>query len=65
MKNKKSERLTKDELKAFKAYVQSFHSLTDAKFDLGVSNIGMVTRAMNYGSAAPETVAKIRQKISV
>jgi hypothetical protein len=62
-RKRKSEELSSEELKAFKSYVKTFRFLTDAMEDLGVNSINIITRAMKEGSAAPETVQKIRAKI--
>lgn len=64
-KRRKSVALTKEELKAYKEYLNSFRTHTEAALDLDLNSVNMVGRVLLVGSASPETVAKIRQKISV
>ena len=62
-RNKKSEKLTKEEMKDFKSFLAGFHTHVDAAEALGLGHSNMIRRVLNDGSAAPATVAKIRAKI--
>ncbi len=64
LKNKKSERLNKPELHAFRSYVIERGSQAEAARVLGTTR-QMVSLLFRFGSASPATIAKIREKLNV
>ena len=59
---RRSERLTKDEMKALKEKVASFDTITDAVEYFGFSRVAL-NNTLIRGTAKPSTVAIIREKI--
>lgn len=62
-RQKKSEALSKEDMKEFRKWVRKFPTKQDAREILGV-NIKTLDSTLLKGSASPETIAKIRKVIS-
>lgn len=62
-RKRKSESMTKDEVRAFNKWISSFPTKIDAAFALGVSRTTLDSLIFR-GSGRPETIAAIREKIS-
>lgn len=58
-KKRKSVVITKEEIKALKGYLKEFRTKAECAERIGVSP-QVLDRALQYESAAPETVEKIR-----
>jgi hypothetical protein len=62
-RKRRSESLTKDEVRAFNKYLGTFPTKVDAAFALGVSRTTL--HALTFkGSGKPETIAVIREKLA-
>lgn len=61
-RKKKSEALTRDEISALKAFLKTFHTIIDCAEAIGIHRV-VLDRVLVVGSAAPETIAKIRLAI--
>lgn len=62
-RKRKSEAMTKEEIKAFNKWVNSFPTKLDAVEALGVSRTTLDSLIFR-GSGKPETIAVIREKIA-
>lgn len=65
IRNRKSVKLDKEEMKAFRSIIRTFHTHTDAADHFGFMHSNQVLRILNNGCASPETIEKVRAKISV
>jgi hypothetical protein len=63
-RKRKSERLTPEEQRSLKKYVASFNTVVDAAFAIGIHR-NTLDIVLIKGSGSPETVHKIREKISI
>lgn len=63
MRRKRSEPLTKTELKALKAYRKQFKTEVACAISLGIDRT-VLSYVLLKGSSAPETVEKIRARIN-
>lgn len=61
-RRRKSERLTTEEKRLYKRYVQKFVSKIDAAEDLGISVVTL-DAILTKGQGSPATIAAIRSKI--
>lgn len=62
-RKRRSESLTRDEVKVFSKYISTFPTKIDAAFALGVSRITLDSLILK-GSGKPETIATVREKLS-
>lgn len=62
-RKRKSEPLTKDEYTALKQYRKKFHTAVDCADAIGIKR-EVLDRVLLAGSAAPETIEKIRTAIT-
>lgn len=60
IKRRKSEPLTKSEVKALKAYRQGFSTEVDCAVSIGIDRL-VLNRVMMVGSGSPETIGKIKK----
>lgn len=63
LRRRKSEKLTKDEHKAFLKYFHSFETKLDAEEKIGVKRQVLDLVALK-GSGSPDTINTIRQKLN-
>lgn len=63
IRKRRSEKLNPDEFRAFKKWVGSFDTKTDAKDALEVSTVTL-DMVLIKGSGRPDTIEKIRSKIA-
>lgn len=61
-KKRKSELLTKAEIKALKAYRKQFDTEVDCAVSIGIDRL-VLNRVLLVGRGAPETIEKIRAAI--
>jgi hypothetical protein len=61
-RRRKSELLTKEEHKALLKYINTFHTLVDAAYAIGISR-QVLERVKVIGSGSPENVQIIRGKL--
>lgn len=59
-KRKKSQPLTRAELKSLKAYRAGFNTEVDCAISIGVDRL-VLNRVMMVGSGSPETIDKIKK----
>lgn len=61
-RKRKSEPLTKDELKSLQKFVSQFHTVIDASEALGISR-QTLDRVLVIGKGSPETVSRIKENL--
>lgn len=62
-KTRKSEKLTKEELKALKAFRKQFDTEVDCAVKIGIDRL-VLNRVILVGSGAPATIEKIRAALA-
>lgn len=62
-RSRKSERLTKEELKALKSYRKRFDTQVDCAVSIGIDRL-VLGRVLLVGSGAPDSIEKIRSVIN-
>lgn len=62
-RKRKSDPLTRDEHKALIKYVKSHHTIVDAAYAIGIHR-NVLDRVMIAATGSPETIEKIREKLS-
>lgn len=62
-RRRKSELMTKEEVKTLRQYVNTFHTLVDAADAIGISR-QTLERVKIIGSGSPDNIQIIRQKLS-
>lgn len=62
-RNRKSVKMEPDEFKAFKKYVYTFPTIIDAALAIGVHR-NTLDMVLIKGKGSPETIGKIREKVS-
>lgn len=60
---RKSVRLTKDEEKALKKFVASFHKVVEAAEEIGIHR-NVLDLVLVKGTGSPETIQKVRDAIA-
>lgn len=63
-RKRKSEKLTPEEQKALKKYVASFPAVIDAAVEIGIHR-NTLDLVLIKGSGSPDTIHKIREKLSI
>lgn len=62
-RKRKSEKLTSEEAKSLKKYVYAFPTVIDAAYTIGIHR-NTLDMVLIKGSGSPETIEKIRTKLS-
>jgi hypothetical protein len=62
-RKRKSERLSKDEVKALQKYVRTFPTIIDAAMSIGIHR-NVLDLVLIRETGSPETIGKIREKIN-
>jgi len=63
-KTRKSERLTKEELKALKAYRKGFNTEVDCAVSIGIDRL-VLNRVLLVASGSPTTIGKIKTALGI